>query len=301
MKFFIPLLMICFGGSINAQHQILFDSLDIIAPGNKQVNRVSDQFSFTEGPAADKKGRIYFTDQPNDKIWLFDPQKNKLSLFLSGTGRANGLFIDRKGNIVACADEHGELRKITPNGKTSIILNNLQGKRMNGPNDLWIDKKGGIYFTDPFYRRDYWDHKEPGLETEAVYYLAQGAARPVVADADLKKPNGIIGTADGKTLYVADIGDGKTYRYQIEPDGSLTGKTLFVNQGSDGMTLDHKGNLYITGKGVTVYDKLGNKIAQIPVPANWTANVTFGGRKKNLLFITAGKGIYSLLMNVKGQ
>ncbi len=293
--------MICFVSKVNAQETSFFDSLEIIIPANKQVIAVSNQFSFTEGPAADKKGRIFFTDQPNDKIWLFDPEKDKLTLFLSGTGRANGLFIDHKGNIIACADEQGDIRSITPKGKTSIVLDNIQGKRMNGPNDLWVDKKGGIYFTDPFYKRDYWSHTAQELKAEAVYYLAKGAAQPVVVCSDLKKPNGIIGTTDGGVLYVADIGDNKTYRYQIAADGSLSDKTLFVNQGSDGMTVDHKQNVYLTGKGVTVYDKQGNRIAQIRVPASWTSNVTFGGRNKKLLFITAGKGVYTLRMNVKGE
>lgn len=301
MRVFSYFLILVFCLALNAQGQSFFDSLQIIAPGAKQVTAISNQFSFTEGPAADKKGRIYFTDQPNDKIWLYDPQKNKLTLFLSGTGRSNGLFIDKKGNIVACADEQGDIRRISPKGKINIFLNNLQGKRMNGPNDLWIDKKGGIYFTDPFYKRDYWTHTKPEMEKEAVYYLSPGAAQPVVADADFKRPNGIMGSADSKVIYVSDLGAGKTYRYKIEPDGALTNKTLFVNQGSDGMTMDSNQNVYLTGNGVTVYDRQGNKIAHIPVPAEWTANVTFGGKDKKLLFITAGKAIYKLQMNVRGQ
>ena len=117
---------------------------------------------------------------------------------------------------------------------------------------------------------------------------------------DLEKPNGIIGTPDGKQLYIADIGANKTYKYSINPDGMLSNKTLFTEQGSDGMTIDNKGNIYLTGDGVTVYNQAGKKILHIPINQPWTANVCFGGANKNILFITASTAVYTLLMNVKG-
>src|SRR5690606_4842798 len=140
----------------------------------------------------------------------------------------------------------------------------------------------------PYYQRDYWTRKEPEIEAQKVYYLPKGAAQPVAVADDLVKPNGITGSADGKHLFVADIGDHKTYRFSIGFDGSLSGKTLLAAQGSDGITLDERGNLYLTGNGVTVYDTAGRKIAYIPVPEKWTANVCFGGKKRNILFMTAG-------------
>ena len=117
---------------------------------------------------------------------------------------------------------------------------------------------------------------------------------------DLNKPNGIIGTADGKTLYVADIGGNKTFAYDIQPDGSLEKKRLFCELGSDGMTLDDQGNVYLTGKGVTVFDKTGKQIEHIAVPEGWSANVCFGGEDMKTLFITASKGLYGMKMKVKG-
>ena len=294
----IIILSFCING-VKAQFPI-FDSLKIISSENNSVKLISDQFSFTEGPVAGKKGIFYFTDQPNDKIWKYNASKNKLKLFVAGTGRANGLYLNKRGNIVACADEKGELRKFSEKGKSTVVLNNIGGKRMNGPNDLWIDEVGGIYFTDPFYKRDYWSHSEMQIDGEYVYYLAPGAGKPVVVISDFVKPNGIIGSADGKYLFATDIGDWKTYRFNIEENGYLSNKILFAPIGSDGLTLDEKGNLYLTGNGVLVYDSSGNKIAHIPVPADWTSNVTFGGKKKDILFITAGKGIYTLKMNLKG-
>ena len=117
---------------------------------------------------------------------------------------------------------------------------------------------------------------------------------------DFVKPNGLIGSADGKKLYIADIGASKTYSYTIESNGHLANKTLFAEMGSDGMTLDNKGNVYLTGKGVTVFDKTGKQIEHIDVPENWTANITFGGKDQKTLFITASKSIYTIKMKVKG-
>lgn len=170
---------------------------------------------------------------------------------------------------------------------------------MNGPNDVWVTSDGKIYFTDPYYQRDYWKRKSSDLDGQKVYFLA-GENRPQVVISDMKKPNGIVGTPDGKYLYVADIEGNKTFKYTIEPDGSLTAGTLFVAQGSDGMTLDNQGNLYITGDGVTVYNTKGEKIEHIPVNAKWTGNVTFWGKEKDHLFITASQNVYLLKMKVKG-
>ncbi|MCW3117154.1 MAG: SMP-30/Gluconolaconase/LRE-like region-containing protein [Chitinophagaceae bacterium] len=275
-----------------------FDSIKVIKQGASLI-QVSKQFSFTEGPATDKKGNIFFTDQPNDKIWKFDTH-GQLSVFMDKTGRSNGLYFDKKGRLIACADEKNQLWAITPQKKVTILINDFHGLRLNGPNDLWMDPKGGIYFTDPYYQRDYWERKKPDIDGQKVYYLANGKQEAVVVDGDLMQPNGVVGTPDGKYLYVADIQAGKTYQYEIRADGGLINRKLFIQQGSDGMTLDNKGNLYITGKGVTIYDKSGKRIGNIPVPANWTANVCFGGKDRTTLFITASESIYTLQMEVRG-
>jgi gluconolactonase len=274
------------------------DTLKVIRPG-AELKLVSKQFAFSEGPAVNKAGDIYFTDQPNDKIWKYDT-KGRLSLFMDKTGRSNGLYFDRRGNLISCADEKDELWSISPDKKVTVLLSSFEGKRLNGPNDLWIDPKGGIYFTDPYYQRDYWDRKQPDIPGQKVYYLPKGKMHPVIVEDSVVKPNGIVGSPDGKYLYVADIQADKTYRYKIDQDGSLTDRQLFAPQGSDGMTLDNKGNLYITGRGVTVYDSNGKKLGNIAVPSNWTGNVCFGGKGRNILFITASESIYTLQMQVKG-
>jgi len=260
---------------------------------------ISKQFSFTEGASADKKGDVFFTDQPNDKIWEYDTD-GKLSIFMDGAGRANGMYFDKKGNLIVCADQKNELWSITPKKAVTVLLRSFEGHLFNGPNDVWVDNNGGIYLTDPYYHRDYWTRTKTELDGEKVYYLPKNAKVPVIVASDLKRPNGIVGTPDGKNLYVADIDGNKIYKYTINPDGTLTDKTLFTNQGSDGMTLDEKGNVYLVGRGVSIYSPDGKKIAQIPIPEPWTANLCFGGKNKDVLFITASKAIYTMQMKVKG-
>jgi gluconolactonase len=260
---------------------------------------ISKQFDFTEGASVDKKGNVFFTDQPNNKIWEYDTN-GKLSVFLDNAGRSNGMYFDKRGNLVTCADEHEQLWSISPDKRIKVLMKDFQGKLMNGPNDIWIDRKGGIYMTDPYYQRPWWTRTKSDLDGQKVYYLPKGKDQPFLVDGNLKQPNGIVGTPDGKYLYVADIRDNKTYKYTINKNHTLSDRRLFVEQGSDGMTLDERGNVYLTGKGVTVYNPQGNKIALIAIPEPWTANLCFGGANKDMLFITASKAIYTLKMNVKG-
>ena len=261
---------------------------------------ISDQFSFTEGPAADDEGNVFFTDQPNNKIWKYDIN-GKLSVFTDKAKRSNGLFFDANGNIISCADEQNQLVSINPVKKIKVLVNKFNGENFNGPNDVWVNRiNGNIYFTDPYYKRDYWPANHSHLKDENVYFLQKDNKDAVIADQSLEKPNGIVGTPDGKWLFVADIGANKIYKFGIDLQGRLINKSLFVNQGSDGMTLDNKGNLYLCGKGVTVYNSQGKQIQHFDIPEDWTANVCFGGRNKNILFITASKSIYIIHMKVKG-
>ena len=272
----------------------------VLVAKNASVQLVSSDFKFTEGPAADSDGNVYFTDQPNDKIMKWSAADGTISVFMENAGRSNGMFFDQQGNLYTCADEKNQILMIDRDKKVTVLVSDLEGKRLNGPNDLWVDKKGGIYFTDPFYKRNYWAHSEKEIEAENVYYLSPDRKKVSIAAAELTQPNGIIGTPDGKKLYVADIGARKTYSYRINEDGTLSDKKLFAEMGSDGVTLDSKGNLYLTGKGLTVFNPEGEKIETIAVDAPWTANACFGGKDRKTLFITAGKSVYTLKMKVKG-
>ena len=286
-------------GAGNGIELVAVKSSNIIARGAK-VTKLAGGFKFTEGPAVDAEGNVFFTDQPNNRIlkWSVD---GKLATWHESPGRANGLYFDRNGNLLACADLDNELWLIDMNGKPTVVVKDYKGKKLNGPNDLWEDPKGGVYFTDPLYKRSYWT-RDPAMQQDGkhVYYLKPGYKELIRVTQDLNTPNGIIGTPDGKRLYVADLGAKKTYVYDINPDATLSNKTLFCSMGSDGMTIDNEGNIYLTGRGVTVFNSAGEKIEHIPIDAGWTANVTFGGKDRHTLFITAQTSLYALRMRVKG-
>ena len=273
---------------------------DIVAEGEAPV-KISDSYSFTEGPAAEAKGDVYFTDLPNNKIYRWDCESGEIILFTDQSGRSNGMYFDAQGNLIACADMDNQLWSFDMKGHSKILVTDYRGKLLNGPNDVWISKDGGYYLTDPYFKRDYWTRSpERQQPVEGLFYLAPGGKQLVMLDSTLNQPNGLVGTPDGKHLYVAEAKADRILKYNILPDGSLSNRQVFANMGSDGMTIDDRGNIYLTGDGVTVFDKDGQKIAHFPIPEDWTANVCFGGKERNVLFITASKSVYTLKMLVHG-
>ena len=281
-----------------ASHAFAADEPSPVAPGAKLV-KLAGGFKFTEGPAPDAEGNVYFTDQPNDRIHIWSTD-GKLSTFMEPCGRSNGLCFDKEGRLWACADEKNELWRIDVKTKEkTVLVKEYNGKLLNGPNDIWVRPDGGAYFTDPFYKRPYWKRGPIEQDTQGVYYFSP-AGKLTRVEGDVKQTNGIIGTPDGKTLYVADIGANKSYAYDIQEDGTLKNRRQFCAMGSDGMTIDDAGNVYLTlGKAVTVFDKSGMQAAKIDVPENCT-NVCFGGKAMTTLFITAGTSLYAIDMKVKG-
>jgi len=267
----------------------------VTVPG-AMPDKVLDGFKFTEGVTADARGNVYFSDLEANRIYQWTPDGKKLLVFREQSRRSNGLAVDRNGHILACESAPGgRLVSIDPNGAITVLAETCQGKRFNSPNDLWLDPKGGIYFTDPRYgtRRDM---EQDG---EHVYYLKPDRKTVIRVISDMVGPNGLIGTPDGKRLYVSDHKGKQTFIYDINPDGTLTNKRLFAQVGSDGMTIDQRGNAYLTTRSVSIYDPTGRKIGAIEVPET-PSNVCFGGQYKKTLFITAGTALYSIEMAVKG-
>lgn len=265
---------------------------------DSKVNKVGGGYAFTEGPSVAPDGRVFFTDQPNDKIDVWN-EDGTISTFMHPCERSNGTYFNKKGELVACADLHNRLVIFDMKGKMKTIAENYNGQPLNAPNDLWIAPNGGIYFSDPYYARDYWKPGRKEMQDKrGVYYLNPEGKVIRVID-DYKQPNGLIGTPDGKTLYVSDINDGKIWKYTINADGTLRNKTFFAPEGSDGMTVDNRGNVYLTNKTVSVFNPKGENIAKIEVPEQ-PSNVCFGGKKRDILFITARTSVYTLKMKVKG-
>jgi len=260
-----------------------------------RLEKLADGFQFTEGPTSDDKGNIFFIDQPTDRILEYSTD-GKVSTWMHPCGRSNGMCFDTNRNLITCADEMSQLWSITPDKKVTVLVKDFNGKLLNGPNDVWIRPDGGMYITDPYYKRDWWKQRgtQKEQDTEGVYYLTADRKTLTRVIGDFERPNGIIGTPDGKTLYASDIQAGKTFSYSIQDDGSLKDKKLFNHFGSDGMTIDSDGNIYTTSNGsVQICDKTGNLLDTIPVNG---ANCCFGGADGHLLFITARREIWGLKM-----
>lgn len=299
-----------YSSEVLANMQRVVTGDDIVAEGAvvKKVVTIPkyEQDPFLEGPAADKNGNVYFTDQKNNRIYIWSVEE-KLIQFMNNAQRSNGLYFSSDGKLISCADESNRLIAIDTNGNVEVLVDNYDGKLLNGPNDLWVDSKGGIYFTDPYYFRSYWTHRTNQQEQDGqcVYYLSSDRKSLVRVADGFVRPNGLVGTRDGKKIYVSDIGGKKTYSYLINDDGTLYDKKLFVefsgsNPGCDGMTIDNRGNVYLCSSTIHVYDSNGVKIKEIQTPEKPT-NVCFGGKDFKTLFITtASASFYSLQMNVSG-
>ena len=262
-----------------------------VAADSAQLTTIADRLQFTEGPVSDAEGNVFFADVRAGRIyrWSID---GRLSVVREDTGGANGLAFDRDGNLLACEGDRGRITATGPQGKVTVLAEQYNKTRFNRPNDLWVDPKGGVYFSDPAY-----GGAEVVQDGEHVYYILPDRSRVIRVIDDMVRPNGLVGTPDGKTLYVTDHGAKATYRYHVNEDGTLSGKTLFVAVGGDGMTLGREGNVYLAENGIRVFNPAGREVATIDVPHEPT-NVCFGGKDGHTLFITARIAVYSLRPNL---
>ena len=261
------------------------------AEAHAQGVAVKDGLAFSEGPAWDGERHLYFSDIPRNQILRHDTETGDTEVFIEDSGGANGLWIAPDGSLYACeGGRRAVARYLLPSNERQAVFELSEGRKLSQPNDLWMDADGGIYVTDPVYGAV----EDREIETEDVYYLAPGEKVAFTAATDLVRPNGIIGTPDGKTLYVADHGDDKTYAYDITGPGKLENRRVFAEYGSDGMTLDPEGNLYLTdGKTLRVLNPQGAQIRAVEFPEQ-TTNVTFGGKDGRTLFITCANSLRAL-------
>jgi gluconolactonase len=266
----------------------------VVAPGAKPV-LLGTKLGFTEGPVKDRDGNVFFTDDVSGNIfrWSVD---GTVSVYLEKLNRPAGLAFDRDGSLLVC--EKGNHRVISVDAKKNVrvLADTYNGKPFNEPNDAWVDSKGGIYFSDPYYGAA----GAMPQDGKHVYYITPDRKKVIRVTTDVVHPNGLIITADGKHLIVADNrGEVKTWIFDIQEDGTLTNKRLRANEGADGLKLDTDGNVYLSMDKVYVYDPAGNKIDEIELPER-PHNLCFFGKDNRFLFIAAGASIYSLAMRTKG-
>ncbi len=269
-----------------------------------EMRQVVSGCKFTEGPAWHPAGYLLFSDIPNNRIIRVTPDGAQND-WLAGSDGINGLMCDQRGNVYAAQGDARQVVRLraTDGGRTGrvveVLSNEYDGRPFNKPNDLALDANGGLYFTDPNYRRG-----EPTQPVEGVYYLSAAGQTTRVVD-DLPRPNGVLVSADGKHLYVANIKLGQIIRYAIAGPGEISaGKVIFTADkadggGPDGMSLDERGNIYATYKSVIVLTPAGKLIGRITVPEK-PANCAFGGPENKTLYITARTSLYAIPMQVAG-
>jgi len=279
------------------------ESIEGIGPTGP-LKLVGKGFRFSEGPAADADGRLYFSDVRASNIHRL-ADDGSVELWLKDSGGANGLMFNAAGNLLACQAQHGRIvsfematKELTP------IASEYGGKRFNGTNDLTVDRQGGVYFTDPKSGRAHQD-------SAAFYYAAADGTVKRLAD-DLKYPNGVLLSPDEKTLYVLQYLSPELMAYQIKSPGVLGRGTVLCDlackadhpeRGGDGMTVDLMGNLYVTVpsiKSIQVIDSRGKSLGIIPLPVGPT-NCTFAGPDRKTLYVTTAKAVYSLPMQAQGH
>ncbi len=278
------------------------DAIKGLGPAG-EVKKLHTGFAFTEGPAADKDGNVYFSDIPNERIHKVDLD-GKLSVFREKSNHANGLMFNGKGELVAC-EMDGQVVALSMDGKRRFVAEKYDGKRFNAPNDLVVDQAGGVYFTDPAFRAP----KELPQGKTAVYYADADGKVTRLLD-DLPNPNGVILSIDEKTLYVIPTGQADMMMYPVESPGKIgKGKVFCTLQqpegkkggGGDGVAIDAKGNLYITSAlGLQVFSPEGKMLGIIKLPEQ-PANVKFGGKDFKTLYVTARTSLYTVPMEIAGH
>ena len=273
----------------------------VLAPG-AVPELVQEGFVFTEGPVGTADGGLYFSDIRVTKTFYLDAG-GKISPVRENANGANGLALTRDGELLFAEGDGKRLTKRNKDGSITSLTEGPPGAPLLAPNDLLVDAKGGIYFTDPGPRP-----VVAGRPTY-VYYLPSGSRQPLLLDGSIARPNGLTLTADGKTLIVDDTLNPTVFAYDVAPDGSLKNKRTFTQlrdipagaeSGADGMAIEREDRVYITTvTGVQVFDAKGQYLGTIKV-ARQSANAAFAGPDKQTLYITAREGLYRVRTLAKG-
>jgi gluconolactonase len=274
--------------------------------GDRRLERIFAGGRWLEGPAYSPAWRcLLFSDIPNDRTLRWDETTGVVGTFAQPAGHANGRTIDRQGRVVTC--EHGG-RRVTRteyDGTTTVLADSWQGKRFNSPNDVVERADGTVWFTDPSYgiETDYeGDRAESEIGGCYVFRIDPDGAVSVVAD-DFVRPNGLAFSADESQLYIVDTRARHIRRFGVSGEGGLTGGEVFADAGEstyDGVRLDEAGRLWVAAEdGIHCFDPDGTRLGKLVLP-EIASNLTFGGAKRNILFVTATWALYVLRLNVCG-
>jgi len=274
----------------------------VVAAGAK-VELLKNGLTGAEGPVRTPDGGLYFTDIRASRIYKLDSNGN-IAVWRENTGGANGLFLTRDGRLLAAEGDTKRIVAIVPDGTVTPLVTEFGGRPLRSPNDLIMDKKGGIYFSDPAPRGS----SDP---SPVLYRRPDGEV--ILIDDHFIFPNGVSLSLDEKTLFILDINAEDVYAYDIQPDGSVKNKHPFAKlagftkpatgparSGADGMAIDSKGRLYVTSDiGIQVISPAGSNLGTIAVPTK-ARNVAFGGPRRHTLYIVGPGELYRLQMLSEG-
>jgi gluconolactonase len=325
------LLLACLGDSPAGENPVTdFQHVplpsDLLAPQASLT--VAARTSFLEGPAVDRNGQLYFSDLIGNRIYRLAPG-GSLNVFREDSGRTNGNTFDGQGRLVSCEGAEqgpgGRRRVVRTDLKTGVIevlTERFGGKRYNSPNDVCVDTRGRIWFTDPYYGEE---RQILEQDAEALYRIdSDGTVVRVLAQPAIERPNGLAITPDDRTLYVIDShprpgGNRKIWAFEVVEDGSVGRQRLVFDfgkgRGGDGMRLDTHGNLWVAAgiaiprthgedasvrPGVYIITPEGKLVGRIPIPEDVITNLAFGGPRRTILYVTAGKSIFTIPLTVSG-
>jgi len=300
--------------------------VDLLAP--EGATTIAARTCLLEGPACDAVGNLFFSDIIGNRIYQMSPD-GILSVFRADSGRTNGNTFDAQGRLISCEGAEfgpGGRRRIVrtdmKTGSVEVLTERYEGKRYNSPNDVVVDVKNRIWFTDPFYGDD---RSALELNVEAVYRIdPEGTISRVLSQPQIERPNGLAITPDARTLYVIDShtrigGNRKVWSFDVAETGEMSGQRLVFDfgrgRGGDGLRLDERGNLWIAAgiwlsrhagettdvpPGVYVVSPAGKLLGRIPIPEDLCTNLAFGGPDRKTLFVTAGKTVFQIPTAVSG-
>lgn len=297
MQRFLPLLLALMAAMNAAQAG---EPIPGVGPAG-EIERVSTGHQFVEGPAWDGAGRLYFTDIPSTTIHVLE--QGRVTQFTTDSRRANGLMLAADGRLIACEMSGALVAYEVDSKERRVLVGEHDGRPFNAPNDLVIDRAGGVYFTDPRFGAP----NPLPQEQQGVYYLPAGGDRAVSVARDLPAPNGVLLSPDEQTLYVLPSASPVMLAYPVEAPGRIGPAREFCrtkggpNEGSDGGAVDSQGNVYLTtSSGVQVVSAAGEHLGTIELPEH-PANCTFGGPDLKTLYVTARTSLYAVPMEAVGH
>ncbi len=269
---------------------------------NAKLEKVATGFGFTEGPMWDPAGFLYVSDETINKIFRVYPDGRKEEVI--ALGDPDGNTFDRRHRLIDCASVLRAIIEVTPDGKYKILADHYEGKKLNSPNDVIVGPDGALYFTDPTL--DLVAGEKQELPYQGVFRLDESGNLRLLTK-DLKQPNGLAFSPDGKHFYVDDDESRNIRVYDVGPDSTLSNGRIFgeepggKNDGvPDGIKVDKSGNLFVTGpKGIWIWDAKGNHLGTIVMPEQ-PANLTWGDKDYRTLYITATTSVYRLETKTQG-